>query len=255
MSLGELLVDYRTMNNVPQTEFAARLNVDVRTVSRWEKDITLIKPEKEEELVEETFIPYQVIRNLNASVAIPTYYDFNIRKYALSEMTRELPEADWFFSHINQTTKRIRPIEFESDFENILRHTQFQYNSVAKIDKKLIREAARRLPELNLIIFDDAGYYSGHSVYFPLKYSSYLKLRNREIKEGELTIDDLDDYRNTEQPIFHNYDMAADCNENMFYLVAAVMRFFRDFAKDNYLYSSLVVRSDTRDINKNLGFS
>ncbi|HEY9115852.1 MAG TPA: helix-turn-helix transcriptional regulator [Bacteroidales bacterium] len=254
LSLGELLSDYRNLNNISQADFAAELNVDVRTVIRWEKDITLIKSEKEEELVEKTFIPYQVIRNLNATVAIPTFYDFKLRKYSLSELSNELPDADWFIAQMDRVTKRIRPIEFEHDYENILRHTHFLYNTTKKVGRKLIQEASKLLPELNLIIFDDAGYYSGHCVFLPLSYNCFLKLRNREIVEGEITKNDLVDYKNVEKPVFHNYEIAADCNENMFYIMGAAMRFIREQSANDYTYSALVVRHDAEEINNKLGF-
>jgi transcriptional regulator with XRE-family HTH domain len=254
ISLGELLADYRTLNKISQADFAAELNVDIRTVNRWENNITLIKSEKEEELVEKTFIPYQVIRNLNATVTIPTYYDFTLRKYSLSELSNAMPDADWFIHQMEKRTKRIRPIEFESDFDDILRHAHFLYDTPIKVGKQLIKESAKLLPELNLIIFDDAGYYSGHSVYFPLSYSAFQKLRNREILEGELSVDDLVDYKSVEKPVFHNYEMAADCNENMYYIIGAGMRFFRDQSGKDYTYSALAVRPDAEEINKKLGF-
>jgi len=254
ITLGELLADYRTLNKISQADFAADLNIDIRTVNRWEKDITLIKSEKEEELVEKTFIPYQVIRNLNATVAIPTYYDFTLRKYSLSELSNSLPDADWFIHQMEKRTNRIRPIEFESDFDDILRHAYFLYNTPIKVGKQIIKESAKLLPELNLIIFDDAGYYSGHSVYFPLSYSAFQKLRNREILEGELSVDDLVDFKSVEKPVFHNYEMAADCNENMFYIIGATMRFIRDQSAKDYTYSALAVRPDSEELNKKLGF-
>ena len=82
-SLGQLFIDYRAFNNMSQADFANLVEVDVRTVQRWEKDVTLIKSEKEEDIVMETLLPYQMIRNLNATISIPTYYDFKLRKYSL----------------------------------------------------------------------------------------------------------------------------------------------------------------------------
>ena len=79
-TIGELLIDYRSINRLSQAEFSAKLNVDIRTIQRWENNATLIKPEKEEDIVMETLLPYQLVRNLNASVPIPTFYDFRIRK-------------------------------------------------------------------------------------------------------------------------------------------------------------------------------
>ena len=59
-SLGELLIDFRKENDLSQSDFAAQMNVDVRTVQRWEKDETLIKPEKEKALADDTLLPYHV---------------------------------------------------------------------------------------------------------------------------------------------------------------------------------------------------
>ena len=252
-SLGELLIDYRNLYNISQAELAARLEVDSRTIGRWEKNETLVKPEKEEELADETFIPYQVIRNLNAMVAIPTFYDFRLRKYSLSEMSNKMPDASWFKDQIEITTDRLRAIEYDSDVESILRYTQFEYHSDKPISKQLILEAARRLPEINLIIFDKSGYYSGHAVILPIGYSTYQKLRNRKMTKEEITIDDLVDYKNETTPVFHTYDIAADCNENLFYLIGAIFRFFRDLPTKDYIYSALTTRYDSYEINEKIG--
>ena len=64
-NLGELLIDYRHFNGVSQSEVASQLDVDIRTVIRWEKGESLLNPEKEKALADITFIPYQVIRNSN----------------------------------------------------------------------------------------------------------------------------------------------------------------------------------------------
>ena len=253
MSLGELLYDYRKFNNISQADFAASLNVDIRTASRWEKDTTLIKPEKEEELVECTFIPYQVIRNLNAKVAIPTFYDFKLRKYSMADISNELPNADWLLAQMDKYTKRIRKIEIESDLDNIIKYMHFEYNTAKTISKDLIRESVKLLPELNLIIFDNSGYYSGHCVFVPINMDTYIKLRNRELVEGQLTFNDLVDYRNEPIPVFHLVDITADCNDNIYYIVGAMFRFFRDLPNKDYIYSSITDRHDTYLINDQLG--
>jgi transcriptional regulator with XRE-family HTH domain len=251
--LGELLVDYRKLNNISQAGFAAKMNVDIRTVIRWEANETLIKSEKEEELVEETFIPYQVIRNLNAMVAIPTYYDFRIRKYALAELSNKMPDAHWFKVQMNHTTKRMRRIAFDSDVDNILKYTQFEYKQAKPVSRELIKEALKRLPELNLIIFDHAGYYSGHSVILPINQTTFQKLKNREIVEGQLTENDLVDFRKEPVPVFHAFDLTADCNENMYYLIGTILRFFQEISHKNYLYSSITARYDSYEINEQIG--
>jgi transcriptional regulator with XRE-family HTH domain len=244
-SLGALLTDFRNFSGISQADLGALLNVDIRTVIRWEKDETLIKTDKEEELVEITFIPYQVIRNLNASVAIPTFYDFSIRKYALSELSNDLPDADWFKSSIDVETKRIRSIHHETDIRNILRYTQHQYNTSKPIDPDLIRKAARLLPELNLILEDDAGFYAGHCVILPLKHETISKLRSRDIDEGGLTPGDLTNPWVESKSCFHGFDITADCNENVYYIIGFLLRYFRLHQQENYIYSAITSRYDS----------
>ena len=50
-TLGELLVDYRTFIGQSQSDFAAEIDVDIRTDQRWENNATLVKPEKEKEKI------------------------------------------------------------------------------------------------------------------------------------------------------------------------------------------------------------
>ena len=77
ITLGSILKDYRLHQGISQSELAANLDVDIRSVMRWEKNQTLLNSEKEEELARVTFIPYQVLRKLNAGNPIPTFYDFD----------------------------------------------------------------------------------------------------------------------------------------------------------------------------------
>jgi len=253
LSLGELLIDYRKLKKISQTDFAVKLDVDIRTVSRWEKDETLVKPEKEEELAEETFIPYQVVHNLNALVAIPTYYDFRIRKYSLAELSNELPDTEWLKDQIETPTKRVRTIELKTDIDSILRYVQFQHNQKRPLNRQLIVEAAKILPELNLIIVDDTGHYSGHCIVFPINKVTYKRLKDHEISETEISIYDLTDFKNEEKPIFHFYDITADCNENMFYIAGVVLKFFKELHNKDYTVSSITHRYDSYESNNHLG--
>ena len=69
-SIGELLIDYREINNISQVEFAEKMNVDAGTVQRWERGETLVKSDKEEEIVVNTFLPYQLMRNTGHRIVI-----------------------------------------------------------------------------------------------------------------------------------------------------------------------------------------
>ncbi len=254
-SIGELLIDYRNLNNISQIELASEFDVDIRTIQRWEKNITLLKPDKEEEMVDVTFIPYQVIRNLNAPVAIPTFYDLELRKYSLSAIANELPDPHWVKSKMDYSTERLRTISHNSDIEDIIRCSLVQKHISKPIRKELILKAVELLPELNSILFDNSGYYAGHIVFFPISQSCYNKIRDRSIIEEDLSELDFIDYKKEDNPVFYAYDICTDCNENLFYIAGAVLRFFSELKNKEYLYASYASRDDTYEFNKNLGIT
>jgi len=252
LTIGELLKDFRKLNKTTKIDLAALFDVDVRTINRWEANATLLKPEKEEKMVDITFIPYQVIRNLNAPISIPTYYDFNLRKYSISKFSNELPDLSWIKSLKELETNRLRPIKSDSDI-NLIRRASLIQDSITKpISIELINTASKLLPKLNYILFDTSGFYSGHSVFFPLKRSSYQKIKDRIITEDKITPNDFVDYKSVENPVFYAYDVNADCNENLFYISYAIKSFFEDI-KRSYTYASYTSRYDAIKINEQIG--
>jgi len=62
-SIGELLIDYRTLNNISQIELASKFDLDIRTIQRWEKNTPLLKEVRKGERVNTTFILNKVIQN------------------------------------------------------------------------------------------------------------------------------------------------------------------------------------------------
>ena len=252
-NLGDLIKEYRHYNSISQLEFSAQLDVDIRTIIRWEKGESFLNPEKEKALADISFIPYQVIRNLNTPIQIPTFYDFDLRKYSLSAISSELPDADWIKSRIDITTNRIRPIESKTQIEDVIRFTELQKNPLKTKNIELIWEASKLLPKLNLIIYDQSGYYSGHCIYFPLSLETYNKIKNREIEEHELQPQDLVNYKTQDCPVFYCHSITADCNENFFYIIGAVLKFYRDTPLENYLYALLTSRYDSHSMSEQLG--
>lgn len=252
-TLGELIKAYRHYHSASQSDLASRLDVDIRSVIRWEKNETLLNNEKEEVLADVTFIPYQVIRNLNSPKQIPTFYDFDLRKYSLSSLSSELPDAEWIKSKIDIQTDRVRSIDNQSDLKPILRHTKLQKNPLKSLSKSLLWEASQALPELNLIMFDQSGYYSGHCIYFPLDYDVYAKIRNRKINEYDLSPKNLINYKTVSKPVFYCHSITADCNENFFYIIGAVLKFYRDTPLEDYLYALLTSRYDSHAMSNQLG--
>jgi hypothetical protein len=252
-SLGELLVDYRHLNKQTQADLAAMLNVDVRTIARWEKNESLINPDKEADVVEHTFIPYQVIHNLNAPVPLPMYYDFRIRKYSLTEIEQEMPDANWLRERMDAVSERIRPINTDAEVEQVIRYHSFLYPTEKTINKPLLKQAVRMLPQLNYILYDTAGFYAGHHVVFPLSIATFQRLKNREIVEGDLRDTDLKNFKTVKPPVLYAYSVYADCNENFYYLLAVFIRFMRELNEENYIYGGLMVRHDAAEIVEQIG--
>jgi len=253
-SLGDLLIDYRELLDISQTKFAALFDVDVRTVLRWEQNETLLRPEKEEEMAEITFIPHQLIRNLNTTFVIPTYYDFELRKYSLSTLSKPLPEINWIKESIDVISNKIRPIETEKDINNIIRYTLAQKDSLKSISKLVIREAIRLLPELNLLVVDEQGNYAGHSLYFPLSMEAYQQIKKSVFMEKDITIAHFVNYKDQTPPVFYCHSITADCNDNFFFIIGAVLKFYRDTPLDkNYIYAIITSRYDSYEMNKDLG--
>ncbi len=247
-SLGHIIKDFRRFEGVSQSDLASQLDIDIRSIIRWEKNETLVKPEKEKLLVKITFIPYQVIRNLNTIRPIATFYDFTLRKYSLTTISNELPEAEWIGSKIDVPTDRLKPINSQEDIDNIIRYVELQHYPDKTTNRNLLKSAAELLPELNVIIFDEDGNYSGHCACLPISKRSYEKLRNKTIKENNLLTSDLVNYQTQQEPIFFCHSITADCNENFFFILGALLKFHRDKAPLNSLYAVISSRYDSHEI-------
>jgi len=252
-SIGELFSDYRAYHDLSQNDFADTLGVDLRTVQRWEKDLTLIKSEKEEDIVLATLMPYQLIHNLNAAVPIPTSYDLRLRKYSTSDLANGLPHANWFRDQIEVTSDRLRTIDVDFDLKYLKRFIQTQQNDDHFINEDLVKESVRLLPELNLILTTNAGYYSSHCVIMPLKEEAYLRLKNKQMAKKDLRVNDLIDPKLAERQYYFNYDSTADSNDNAYFLLAAFLRYFRTLGDADYLFVTISERQDGYLLNKQVG--
>lgn len=252
-SIGTLFTGYRNFNNLSQSEFANILNVDLRTVQRWESDLTLIKSEKEEDIVLATLMPYQLIHNLNAAVPIPTYYDFHTRKYSLSQHSNALPKLSWFLDQIHVITENIRTIDFDFDIKHLDHFINTQKRDESYVNHDLIKEAIRLLPELNFVCTGKSGYYSGHCIVLPVKKDTYIKLRNRELSNKDLRAHHLVNYKVLEQPIFYRYDITGDCNDTILYVMAYFFQFFIHLENKNYIMCGYTERDDNYNSNIQVG--
>ena len=251
-SLGELIKDYRRVYDISQADLAIKVGADIRTIQRWEKDVTNIKLEKELDFVRATLLPFQLVRNLNALETIATYYDFKIRKYSLSRLTNDFPDAYSLKNKFVDLTDRIRTISVEEDLDYIMQYLNLPEGKRRKA-YNMISKVIKLLPELNLIINDQYGNYSGHSIYLPISLADFDKIKNKEIEITDLDVSDLVDPKTQETPVFLNYDSTADCNDNIYYLANRGFRFFKDLENQDYIYCAYNNRYDNTEFQRHTG--
>jgi hypothetical protein len=70
--------------------------------------------------------------------------------------------------------------------------------------------------------------------------------------EKELKPGDLVNYKTQTTPVFYCHSITADCNENFFYIIGEVLKFYRDVAPDNYIYALLTSRYDSHAMSEQL---
>lgn len=252
-NFAELLIDYREINNLSQLDLASLLDVDVRTVNRWEKSISLIKPDKEKYIVEKLLLPYQLIHNLNSEHPIPVFYDMNIRTYSLSPMFTKI-KGKWLKLGLPSNKECINQISTETDMQ-LVEDYRDKTNKTKPIKKELIRAAAKYLPEINLILYSETGFYLGHICVLPLKNSSYLKIKNKEIDETDININDLTGNFTESNQIFYFYSIDADSFENTYNMTKPVLEFFNKKKFKDYLFAGITYRQKQVEILKEMGLN
>jgi len=251
-SFGKLLADYRKFHNLSLIELAAKLDVDVRTVTRWEKDESFIKADKEKDVVEILNIPHQVVRNLNTDYPIPVYYSIKLRTYSLSSLLVKPIGAAWYKSDLPREDELIHLIANDSDVEFVT-DIQEMNNNPKPVKAELVKEAAKLLPELNLMLVDQSGYYAGHISVLPLKYSSYKKIRERKMDEGALQCTDLSSNFTKAPLVFYFYSLYADSLENSYHLINRLLSYFKEKKFDDYLFAGITYRENKVDLLREMG--
>jgi hypothetical protein len=231
---------------------AAKLDVDVRTVIRWEKNESLVKQEKEKDFVENLGIPHQVIRNLNTEKPIPIYFDFFRRVYSFSFLSQKVLSTSEFIKDLEINTDRIHQISSEKDIEFIT-YIQKLNNNNRPLKAELILKAAQILPELNLVLYSHSGFCAGHVTILPLKYSTYQKIRNQEMPEGNLDMNDLTFDFTTSPRVFYYYSMYADSADNSYYLLNRIMWHFKKNKYKDYIFAGITYRKLKIELFKELG--
>ena len=240
-SLSELLKDYREKNKLTQTELSELLNIDVRTIKRWENGSSFLSNRQEREVSEKLFIPYQVIHNLNSSRPLSIYYDIKKRVYSFNSTSLEVKDVLWFKTELPLEDELIKTISTEQDLEFISK-IQALHGNEHPLWKQLIISAARILPELNLVLKDQAGFYAGHIAILPLRKETYQKIKQRKITEDELDIKDLTSDLNSEKMVYYYYSLYADSLGHTYFLMKKMLNYFDKIKSQDYTFAGITHR-------------
>ncbi len=251
-SLSELISDYREAKNLTQLDLAARLNVDVKTIGRWENGLSLIKPDKEDDVMEALFLPHQVIHNLNSEHPISIYYDIETRTYSFSLLGSKMVDSEMFRSNLPVEEERIHPLSDEDDVE-FINAIQANRSHLKPLGSDLILMASKTLPELNMILFDQAGFYAGHTTFLPLNENALEKLRNKEIGEYQITSGDIENDPNANPKIFYFYSLYGDSITNLYYLISRVLRYFKMSEFENYIIAGMTYHPEGIKAHREMG--
>jgi hypothetical protein len=90
-----------------------------------------------------------------------------------------------------------------------------------------------------LVFHDHSGFYAGHITILPLKYKTYLDIRNHEMREKDIrTVDLTNDL--TERPlVFYFYSLYADAADNAYYLLNRMFTHFKKNKYDDYIFAGI----------------
>jgi hypothetical protein len=185
---------------------------------------------------------------------MPLYYDFRIRKYSLTAVEKEHPEAKAFGARQEAASARIRPLSTDKEAEYVTKYHRFLYPTANPVNPLFIKQAALMLPELNFIVYDPAGFYAGHYSVFPISAVTFQKLKNRELVAGDLRESHLRNFKTETPPAFFSYSLYADSNQHFYYLTAAFIRALKTYLTGDYLYGALMVRHDAKKFAEQMGF-
>lgn len=239
-SLGELLVDYRNYHDLTQMDLAERLEVDSRTVGRWEKNTTLVHPEKEKYFVNNLSLPHQVVHNLNSERPLAIYYDMERRMYSHSALGSAITSMSFFKEEYPIEEERFRSMQGkeDADFISLIKNSDTKGPGIST---DMIFRIHERLPQINFMVIDQSGFYAGYSCVIPLKRTVYESLRSRKIMEDEIDLNDVA-LSNNEDRVFYLYSLYADSVPNAYYVLHRLFNYFKENRFSNYLVCGMVYR-------------
>jgi hypothetical protein len=181
------------------------------------------------------------------------YFDFERWLYALTLLSSMVKSSKEFKTDEEYHTSRIVTLSDDKDFDFINYIQKNQKNS-KPLGIEVITAAAQILPDLNLVIRDQSGYHGGHISILPLKYESYKKIRDREINENQLTVNDLSRYMDEDPNVFYFYSIYSNSLDNTYYLVNKLLFYFKRPELPDYIFAGITFQKLKVERFREMGF-
>jgi hypothetical protein len=86
-----------------------------------------------------------------------------------------------------------------------------------------------------------------------LKYTTYVKLREREIDENAISIEDLNADFGQVPVVFYYYSIYSDSIENGYYIAHCLLDYLKTKKYSNYIFSGISYPSIQIDILREMG--
>lgn len=222
--IGELLRDIRGEES--QASMAARLDVNVRTYRRCEAHNKKVSADNLDTIAEKLMVPFEVLLRLNYD--FPTLYNPSTRRYALCPFNTDYVSTDVLRTQLEDTdeTGKITSLINNHRFQTTKKiefPVYYPYGN-RRMDEELIYKAAVKLPDLNIIIEDPNGYYSGHLLTIPLNISSWNKIKEKKMEEHELKTEDIADVSSHAPIALHILSMFATNSTYVYCLAKRLIR-------------------------------
>ena len=157
-----------------------------------------------------------------------------------------------FRSDLPVEDERIHNLSDDADVEFVKGIQALRTNS-KPLNPSLIKSAAKIIPGLNLVLFDQAGFYAGHVTFLPIKRDCLEKIIRKEIQEHEVTSNDFEDDYNEKSRIFYFYSLYADSIANSYYLMNKVLEFFRKEKFKEYTVAGMAYHPDGVNMHREMG--
>lgn len=258
--IGELLTEVRRdYFHQTQEEMAEQLNVSDRQVRRWERQEKALHNEELVRLARQLRIPMPVLLSLNANA--PIWYSYRKNRFSLFSFDQswyrpmEDPGTDL---QDDGTVLQVSTIAHPREIESILLYEATVYPVKDPLKPEIAEQAARVLPDLNLIAKDAWNLHSGHSVVLPMDSANFERLARTTDEEGSISKRMLvDDPRESKQVLYYfsfwgSFSLVAQ------HLLRRVASFFRERG-EAYLRNDIPVVAFTHtceaeNLLKQLGF-